>query len=60
MIKVLGWICLVCWLTVAVGETVACITGNPIAVLELSWVDILIRDWVLVVFCVARLIDEYC
>ena len=60
MTKILGWICLACWLTVTVAETTACIMGNPIAVLELSWADVLTRDWCLVVLCVTKLIDEYC
>lgn len=57
--KILGWICLACWLAAAVGESIMCGMGKPLAALELSWVDILLRDWCLVVFCITKLFDEY-
>ena len=57
--KILGWICLACWLAAAVSESVMCGMGKPIAALEVNWADILLRDWVLVVFCITKLFDEY-
>ena len=57
--KILGWICLACWLVTIVGESIMCGMGEPIAALEMSWADILIRDWCIVIFCVIKLIDEY-
>lgn len=59
MTKVFGWICLVCWFIAAVGESIMCGMGKPLTVLELRWLDILLRDWCLVVFCITKLFDEY-
>ena len=59
MKAILFWICIAWWLISTVAETTACIIGYPIAVLELDWADILIRDWCIIAFFVIKIIDEY-
>ena len=53
MSKILGWIVVIIWAVVAIGESIQCGMGMPVP--EVSWFDLLIRDWALFIGCVAAL-----
>ena len=53
MSKVLGWIAVIIWAVVAIGESILCGSGAPVP--ETSWFDLLIRDWALFIGCAAVL-----
>lgn len=53
--KQLRWICLICWSIIAIGETANAIMGVPISI---SWSELLIRNWALVIACITSLIEK--
>ena len=55
MTKILGWMAVIIWAVVAIGESIQCGMGMPVP--EVSWFDLLIRDWALFIGCVAALFE---
>ena len=53
MIKVLRWIAVIIWAVVVIGESIQSGMGMPVP--EVSWFDLLIRDWALFIGCIAAL-----
>ena len=55
MTKFLGWIAVIIWGVLVIGESIQSGMGMPVP--EVSWFDLLIRDWALFIGSVATLFE---
>ena len=54
--KLLGWICVAVWISLMVGDIICTINGAPVSY---NWIDIILRDAIIVSMSIGGLAREY-
>ena len=56
MTKFLGWLCTVIWICVFVSNIVCVVNDKPVTY---NWIEILLRDALIIAYSAVNLIREY-
>ena len=57
MTKFLGWVCILIWICIFISGIICAVSGRP---MTYDWINVLLRDALIIVYSAGNLIREYC